>query len=79
MRKWSLPGLHLLVTSRYEPDICESLCPEPDQEVILKNAEIEKDISNFISSQLNIDSRLRKWHTHHNRIRQTLAERAQGM
>jgi hypothetical protein len=79
MRKWLLPGLHLLVTSRDEPDIRESLSPAGDEEVIMKNAEINRDISDFISGQLNIDPKLRKWRAHHDRIRQVLAEQAQGV
>jgi hypothetical protein len=79
MRKWLLPGLHLLVTSRDEPDIRESLSPMGDEEVIMKNAEINRDISDFISRQLNIDPKLRKWRAHHDRIQQVLAERAQGV
>lgn len=79
MRKWLLPGLHLLVTSRDEPDIRESLSPVGNEEVIMKNAEINHDISNFISGQLEIDPKLRKWRAHHDRIQQVLAERAQGV
>ncbi len=79
MRKWLLPGLHLLVTSRDEPDIRESLSSVGNEEVIMKNAEINHDISNFISGQLEIDPKLRKWCAHHDRIQQVLAERAQGV
>jgi hypothetical protein len=79
MRKWLLPGMHLLVTSRDEPDIRESLSPVGNEEVIMKNAEINHDISNFISGQLEIDPKLRKWRAHHDRIQQVLAERAQGV
>ncbi len=79
MRKWLLPGLHLLVTSRDEPDIRESLSPVGNEEVNMKNAEINHDISNFISGQLEIDPKLRKWRAHHHRIQQVLAERAQGV
>jgi len=79
MRKWLLPGLHLLVTSRDEPDIRESLSPVGNEEVTMKNAEINHDISNFISGQLEIDPKLRKWRAHHDRIQQVLAERAQGV
>jgi hypothetical protein len=79
MRKWFLPGLHLLVTSRDEPDIRESLGPAGDEEVIMKNAEINQDISDFISGQLKIDPKLRKWHAHHDRIQKILTERAQGV
>lgn len=79
MRKWLLPGLHLLVTSRDEPDIRESLGLVGNEEVIMKNAEINHDIRNFISGQLEIDPKLRKWRLHHDRIQQVLAERAQGV
>jgi ankyrin repeat domain-containing protein 50 len=79
MRKWLLPGLHLLVTSRDEFDIHKYLSPSGDEKVIMKNAEINRDISDFISGQLNTDSTLQKWRTHHSRIQQVLAERAQGV
>jgi archaellum component FlaC len=79
MRKWLLPGLHLLVTSRDEPDIRESLSPAGNEEVIMKNAEINRDISEFISGRLNVDPKLRKWRAHHDRIQKVLAERAQGV
>jgi ankyrin repeat domain-containing protein 50 len=79
MRNWLLPGLHLLVTSRDEPDIRQSLNPAGNEEVIMKNAGINQDISDFISGQLKVDPKLRKWRAHHDRIRQALAERAQGV
>jgi ankyrin repeat domain-containing protein 50 len=79
MRNWLLPGLHLLVTSRDEPNIRESLNPAGDEEVIMKNAGINQDISDFISRQLKVDPKLRKWRAHHDRIRQALAERAMGV
>jgi hypothetical protein len=79
MRKWLLPGLHLLVTSRDEPDIRKSLHPNRDAEVIMKNSEINQDISDFISGQLRTDSDLLEWRAYHDRIRQVLSERAQGV
>ncbi|KAK2752447.1 hypothetical protein FQN54_008109 [Arachnomyces sp. PD_36] len=79
MRKWSFPGLHLLVTSRDEPDIRQSLSPAPDQGVIMKNAEIDKDISSFISTRLSIDPRLQRWKAHHDRIQEALGKGAQGV
>ena len=79
MRKWLFPGLHLLVTSRDEPDIRESLSPAENDEVIMKNAEIDRDIGNYISKKLNNDRKLQKWHAHHDRIQQVLAERAHGV
>ena len=79
MRNWLFPGLHLLVTSRDKLDIRESLDPRREQEVIMKNSAIEEDIRNFISEKLSTDPRLRKWSTYHDRIQQTLANRAQGV
>lgn len=79
MLKWSLPRLHILVTSRDEPDIRESLSLSEHEEVLMKNAEIDRDISDFISGQLNLNPKLRKWHAHHDRIQEVLAERAQGV
>ncbi len=36
IREWLLPGLHLLITSRDESDIHESLSPAGDEEVIIE-------------------------------------------
>ncbi|KAH0834441.1 hypothetical protein FOPE_03553 [Fonsecaea pedrosoi] len=79
MRKWSLPGLHLLVTSRDELDIRVSLNPDQNQMLIMKNAGIDQDISDFISSQLEVDPKLRRWQQHHGRIKSALTDRAQGV
>jgi hypothetical protein len=45
----------------------------------MEDIEINRDISDFISGQLNTDLKLRKWHKHHGRIQKVLAERAQGV
>lgn len=77
IRQWLVPGLHLLATSRDETDIRESLEPAKDDEVIMKNAEIDQDIRNFISVKLRTEQWLRKWQEHHDQIQQVLADRAQ--
>jgi ankyrin repeat domain-containing protein 50 len=79
MRKWHLPGLHMLVTSRDEPDIRESLNPMRDEQVVMKNDEISGDISDFISGRLKTDRELRKLDKYHSQIQQALTEGAQGM
>ena len=79
MQKWSLPGLHLLVTSRDEPEIRNSLDLSLGQEVKMRNAGIDKDITNFISSQLHENRRLRNWLPYRNKIQEKLAERAKGV
>jgi len=79
IRKWTLHGVHILVTSRDETDIRKSLGPAPGEEVIMKNPEVDRDISNFISSRLLTDPKLEKWQNHRDRIQQTLSERAHGV
>ncbi|KAJ5896208.1 uncharacterized protein N7473_005607 [Penicillium subrubescens] len=64
---------------RDEPDVRESLNLRDDQRIIMKNSEINRDITNFITCQLNDDSSLRKWETYHKQIRKALAESAQGV
>ena len=68
MRNWLLPGLHLLVTSRDEYDIRESLNFAEDHEVKMKNSEIDQDINNYISMELKTDPKLKKLHAYHDRI-----------
>jgi len=83
MRAWSAPGLHLLVTSRDEPDIrdvlCDELCTSLDDMISMKNDSVDNDISSFISGSLRSDRRLRKWEKHHDQIRKALTEGAKGM
>ncbi len=79
MQKWSLPGLHLLVTSRDEPDVRNSLDLSLGQEVKMRNTGIDKDITDFISSQLHTNRRLQKWLPYSNKIQEKLAERARGV
>ncbi len=83
LRAWSETGLHLLVTSREEPDIrdmmYEDLCALPDEMIFLKNSSVDKDIASFISGSLKSDRRLRKWGKYHLQIEKTLAERAMGV
>ena len=80
MQKWSLPGLHLLVTSRDEPDIRNffevSLDQEKKQEVQMKNPEIDKDIIDFISWTIHEHRVISKWSTFSDQIHEGLAKRA---
>ena len=79
MKKWSLRGFHLLVTSRDEVDIRDSLNPSLHQQVKMENGGIDKDIAEFILSRLHNDRKLRKWSLYQSRIQETLIERAQGV
>ena len=57
MQKWPLPGLHVLVTSRDEPDIRISLKFPSNQEVKMRNRGIDEDIGDFISGRLQEDQK----------------------
>ncbi|KAL4750028.1 hypothetical protein BDW72DRAFT_194272 [Aspergillus terricola var. indicus] len=79
MRNWSLPGLHLLATSRDELDIRQSLETTPTAEVMMRNAATDKDINNFVSYQLSQDPSFQKWKTRHGEIQENLNNKAQGV
>lgn len=84
MRKWSDPGLHLLVTSRDEPDICRDVLPDdlhaPQTQVVsMKNTSVDRDIASFIYGCLKDRSEMRKWEKYHDQIERALTERSRGM
>ncbi|EAU37833.1 conserved hypothetical protein [Aspergillus terreus NIH2624] len=79
MRHWSIPGLHLLVTSRNIVDIRVSLRPSSDEDLPLRNSEIDRDISNFVTYQLENDPKLQKWKERHHEIKAKLTASAQGV
>lgn len=78
LRDWKIPCLHLLVTSRDENDIRAALHPSPNEDIPLKNSEIDEDIKNYISSKMN-DRKFIKWKHFRNEIEKSLAERAKGV
>ena len=80
IRDWALPGLHVLVTSRDEPDIRASLHLTQDDEAVLKKSkEIDLDISNYIFSQLATNPKLRRWEGYEACIQEALIDGAQGV
>lgn len=79
MRGWGIRHLHLFVTSRDEPDIRESLDLSATQQVVMQDAEIDKDIANFISARLKEDRMLRRLLPYHDKILKTLNQGAQGV
>ena len=46
--------------SRNELDIRESLDPSYDQDLAIRNSEIDRDIVNFVSYQLSNDTKLQR-------------------
>lgn len=82
IRSWSIPGVHLLVTSRNEKDIRESLRPARDQDLSLRNSEVDRDIANFVVCQFENDpklQRLQKWKERHDKLHSKLTASAQGV
>jgi trehalose-6-phosphatase len=58
----SLDNIHVLVTSRREPDIEETLLPLLRTPAIsLQGSHVDLDIKLHISSQLSTDLKLKKW------------------
>lgn len=83
IRKWSEPGLHLLVTSRDETDIRDVLRDDlhtlPDEIVSMKNTSVDSDIASFVSDYLKDSRELRKWEKYHDQIEKALTERSNGV
>ena len=79
IRMWRLPGLHFLVTSRNEIDIRRSLKPARDQDIPMKNTEIDKDIASFVRYQLINNSAFSRWKDDSCEIVPILTKQAQGV
>ena len=79
MQAWCIPGLHLFVTSRDESDIRDSLDPSTAHQVKMQNADIDKDITDFISGHFDTDCRLRRLSSYRDKIQEKLAKRAKGV
>jgi len=81
MKSKSLPNLHVLVTSRREPDIEEVLLPLLTSPAIpLQGSRVDMDIKIHISRQLETDTRLKKWAEEIKKeIEDTLMNGANGM
>jgi len=79
IRAWSEPGLHLLVTSRDEPDIRRKLCAPQDETISMKNDSVDKDIAEFISDHLRQNEQLERWEEYYDKIENVLTEGAKGV
>ncbi|KAJ5688673.1 NACHT nucleoside triphosphatase [Penicillium macrosclerotiorum] len=75
----NLPSIHLLVTSRDHLDIRKSLNPSQASCILMRNSDNDKDISSFLSYQLNNDAKLQRWKERHNEIQEKLISSAQGV
>ncbi|KAK5102777.1 hypothetical protein LTS08_003577 [Lithohypha guttulata] len=83
MRQWSLPGLHLLVTSRDTPDIRDHLYSQDqtqDREyVALSDHNVRQDIHDYLIHHVDHDPGLRRWGDHRGKIKDYLAQHANGV
>ena len=79
IQEWKLQRLHILITSRNEPDIGSCLELPTSQQVLMANIGLDQDISKYIESRLDTDCRLRKWRPYRDKIAETLSEKAKGM
>ena len=81
---WKDTDLHLLITSRRETDIEETLTPLSDRQhrIAIQGASVDADISTYIHKRLQIDRKLKRWQKHPNvqtEIKEMLARKADGM
>lgn len=81
LSEWALPNLHILVTSRKEPDIDEALTPLLNlSSISIQTNQIQPDIHRYIKSQLASDPVLKKWSSLiKEEIEETLIEKSHGM
>jgi hypothetical protein len=84
IKGWKKEKLHILVTSRKEPDIEEHLTPLVcDKGIIcIQSALVDNDIRLYVRARLQNDSRLKRWHKMPEiqlEIERTLMEKANGM
>jgi len=81
---WQLSGLHLLVTSRKEQDIEQSLAylVNSRNTICLQSDLVDVDIRSYVNQRLSVDKNLRKWQKDSNillEIETTLIKGAHGM
>lgn len=79
MRKWKLPGLHILAMSHDVPDIRQSLKPQVGEDVTMKNSSVNEDISKYVRGTLENKINLSHWRYEIDTVHDELIERAQGV
>lgn len=78
---WRL-GIHILVTSRREADIVETLSQIGPNNVSIQSALVNADIRAYVQERLNNDPKLRRWKKNElirDEIETTLMKKAGGM
>lgn len=81
MVSWSIPGLHILLTSRKEADIENVMYDflKLEDAVPLRSDEVNNDIRTYVRHTLAFDTSLRKWQKRQEDIELALMEKSDGM
>ncbi|KAE9378647.1 hypothetical protein N431DRAFT_396440 [Stipitochalara longipes BDJ] len=78
--RWELKQLHLLITSRREPDIEQVLSPLVTNSICIQNKLVDADIELYIHDRLEKDAKLSQWpRAVRVEIKATLTKGARGM
>ena len=82
--EWSIPGLHLLCTSRWLTSIKRTVqtLTTSDHMIQIQSKMVDTDISNYISQKLQTDPKLNRWRKRpdvQEEIRAALTEKVDGM
>ena len=80
MATWKMPQLHLMVSSRREPDIEKALVPISSHTCEMGMVDVNEDISKYVQQSMNEDPRLNRWPLDvQNEIAHVIASKAGGM
>ena len=82
--EWSIPGLHLLCTSRWLTTVKETVqnLTTSDRMIQVQSKMVDTDISNYIFQKLQTDPELKRWRNRpdiQEEIRAALTEKVDGM
>ena len=80
LHKWDLLQCHLLVTSRKEQQIVESIMAMKPLEVDMSQMPVDNDIEKYVDSMLHSSVELKKWGPKEKGLmKQVLLEKSKGM
>jgi hypothetical protein len=60
IKRWELPGMHILATSRREPDITKAM-DALARSICLEIQSVDEDIKTFVKQSFRSDGRLERW------------------
>lgn len=79
IQRWSIKHVHLLVTSRDEPDIQIVLTELDVKQLLIPSQEVNKDITKYVAKNLRSQRALAKWVNDFKEIERSLTRGANGM